>query len=70
MIERVLSSKNYFQITGVIFTFVAAVHLYRLFSGMPIMLGDWNAPMWVSILGFVVAGFLAYSAFSTGKKKR
>lgn len=65
-----LNSKNYFQLTGVIFAVIAVVHAYRLFSGMPVMLGDWDAPIWVSVLGAVIAGYLAYNAFSMGKKKR
>ena len=65
-----LSTKNYLQLTGVIFVVIAFVHVYRLFSGMPVLLGNWNAPMWVSVVGAVVAGFLAYSAFILGKKKR
>jgi len=65
-----LSSKNYLQLTGVIFAVVAFVHVYRIFTGTPVTLGDWDAPVWVSILGAVFAGYLAWNAFSMGKKKR
>ncbi|MEK7185734.1 MAG: hypothetical protein AAB675_00005 [Patescibacteria group bacterium] len=65
-----LSSKTYFQVTSVIFSIVAFLHVSRLLTGWNATLAGWDVPLWVSIVGVIFAGFLAYSAFklSSGKK--
>ncbi|USN50361.1 MAG: hypothetical protein H6731_08865 [Myxococcales bacterium] len=50
-------------ISGIIFTFVAVCHLWRVFSGQVIMLGDNAIPNWVSIVGIVVASIMAILNF-------
>jgi hypothetical protein len=47
----------------VLFGLGAVVHLLRLVMGWPIVLGGWAVPVWVSWLGLLLAGFLAYEAF-------
>ena len=37
-----------------------AVPLVRTYMGWPVMIGDWSVPMWVSWIGLVVAGGLAF----------
>lgn len=49
--------------SGVIFSLVALLHLLRLVYAWPMVLGTWNAPMWLSILGVVLGGTLAYGNF-------
>lgn len=44
----------------VIFVLVAALHLYRVITGMPVLLGEWAAPMWISYLGTAVPLLVAY----------
>jgi hypothetical protein len=39
---------------------VALFHLVRIYMGWPVMIGDWSVPMWVSWIGVVVAGGLAF----------
>ena len=43
-----------------VFTLVALAHLYRVVMGFEVTVGDWNAPMWVSYLGVVIPGALAF----------
>ncbi len=50
----------------IIFVLVAVLHLYRVITGMPVMLGEWAAPMWISYLGVAVPLVLAYLLW-TGK---
>jgi len=64
-----LSSKTYFQLTSIIFSVIALLHLTRLFMGWSVSLAGWDVPLWVSIVGFFVAGLLAYSAFKLSSKK-
>ena len=57
-----LSSKTFFQIAGIIFFVVALVHLLRILSNWQASVANWNVPMWLSYIGLVVAGYLAYNA--------
>lgn len=57
-----MKQKDYIKLTGLIFTGVAAVHVWRLLSGWDIELGDIELPYWLSFLGVAAAGFLAYTS--------
>ena len=39
---------------------LALVHLLRIYLGWSIVIDSWSVPIWVSWIGFVVAGGLAY----------
>ena len=62
-----MNQKTYLQVTGLIFTAVAVMHLLRVFSGWEVNFAGWNVPVWFSYIGVVVAGFLAYSAYKLMK---
>jgi hypothetical protein len=53
-------------LVGIIFALVALLHLARIIMGWPILISDWSVPMWVSWIGFIVAGGLAFFALSLG----
>ena len=55
-----MDQKMFSIVTGVIFAVVALFHLVRIYMGWPVMIGDWSVPMWVSWIGLVVAGGLAF----------
>ena len=57
---RPMERKTYLWVAGTIFTLVALFHLVRIYMGWPVMIGDWSVPMWVSWIGLVVAGGLAF----------
>jgi len=38
----------------------ALFHLVRIYMDWPVMIGGWSVPMWVSWIGLVVAGGLAF----------
>ena len=44
----------------IFFTLVAIAHLSRLISGISITAGDWIVPQWVSVLGVIGPGFIAW----------
>lgn len=52
------------MLAGVIFALVALIHLLRIYKGWAAVIGGWTVPMWVSWLGLVVAGGLAYFGIS------
>jgi len=46
-------------VTSSIFALIALVHALRLFYGWKVTIGNWAVPVWVSTLGFLIAGYLA-----------
>ncbi|MBI4101396.1 MAG: hypothetical protein HY443_00335 [Candidatus Nealsonbacteria bacterium] len=60
--------KTYTLVTGVIFLTVALLHLSRIVSNWQVVLGDWTLPVWVSWLGLIVAGFLAFQGLKLSRK--
>jgi len=46
-------------IAAMIFTIIALLHVYRLFTQFQVVLGSHEIPMWVSYLGVLVPGVLA-----------
>jgi hypothetical protein len=58
-----MSHRSYLLVSAIIFTFVFLAHVLRLLYGWSAVLGGWMVPTWVSWLGAVVAGFLAYQGF-------
>ena len=55
-----MTEKMFPKIAAVIFALVALLHLVRLVMGWSIVIDSWTVPMWLSWVGLVVAGGLAY----------
>lgn len=51
--------KPFTLIAVVIFAIVALVHAWRLVAGWSVVIADVSIPMWVSIVGAIVAALLA-----------
>lgn len=62
-----MKQKTFIQTSGAIFAVVAVVHLSRLVLGWQVTLGNWQVPMWMSLVGIVVGGYLAYNAYRISK---
>jgi hypothetical protein len=58
-----MSNKQYFLISGLLFTLVAIAHLLRVVLGVPVQIDSAAVPMAVSWVGFAVPAVLAYWAF-------
>ena len=58
-----VSYKVYSAVSAFIFTLVAFLHLFRLIGNWKLVIADWSAPMWVSAVGLIVAGYLAFEGF-------
>ena len=50
-------------IAALIFAFIAVIHVYRLFTDFQIIAGSHTIPMWVSYVGVVVPGLIAFMLF-------
>ena len=55
-------------VAAIVFTVVALVHLYRLFTGFQVILGSHTIPMWVSYFGVLVPGLLAYMLIKESRR--
>jgi hypothetical protein len=58
-----MTPRTYSLIAGIIFSLVALLHALRLLRGWHVVIGDLSLPVWVSWLGLVIAGYLAYQGF-------
>ena len=56
--------RSYLVVSGVLFGAVALLHLVRLIYGWPAVIGTTSMPLWVSVVGMVVAGGLCVWGFA------
>ena len=52
------------KISALIFLLVSIMHLLRLVFKVPVIMGYWQIPLWVSIFGFIGPMFLSVWIFS------
>lgn len=64
-----MDQKTFDLLAGIIFALVALLHLLRIYMGWPAVIDDWTVPMWLSWLGLVVAGGLAYFGISLAARR-
>jgi hypothetical protein len=57
------SERMLLKIVGTVFLVVAVGHLLRVTLGLDLILGDFEIPDWVSWLGIILTGYLAYASF-------
>ena len=65
-----MTPRTYSIIAGIIFSLVALLHALRLLRGWHVVIGDLSVPVWVSWLGLVIAGYLAYQGFQLSRRIR
>jgi hypothetical protein len=63
-----MNLKQYLTAAAAIFAIVALAHLVRAVMNWPIVIAGWIVPMWLSWLGFVIAGGLSYFGLSLAKR--
>lgn len=50
-----------------LFSLVAIAHLLRLLYATPITVSDWDVPQWISLIGVVVPGGVAWMLWRESK---
>lgn len=51
------------KVVGSIFAVVTLAHLWRILTNTKVIFGSLEIPFWVSVVGILLAGYLAYSAY-------
>ena len=59
-----MNRKTYMTVSATLFLIVAIMHLLRIIFGWSVEIGGLSIPFWVSWLGVLVAGALAYFGFT------
>jgi putative Ca2+/H+ antiporter (TMEM165/GDT1 family) len=65
-----MTGKPFTLIAVVIFALMALAHLYRLVTHFQIIVGSHTMPQWLSIVGFVVTGVLAWMVYRENAVRR
>lgn len=55
-----MNAVTFSRLAGSIFLLIALLHVYRLFSYFPILVGSFSVPQGASWAGLVLAGGLAF----------
>ena len=62
--------KPFTTIAIVIFSLVAVLHVLRLIFGWEVLINRLVMPMWVSVVGFIVAGGLAVMVWREARTEK
>ena len=65
-----MNQQTFSLTTGVVFLLIALLHVLRLVFEWEGTLQGRSVPMWVSGVGILVAGYLAYEGFRLSKKSQ
>ncbi len=58
-----MHKKTYYVLIGIILGIVSLAHLARAIWGVSVVIDGWMIPIWLSWVGFVVAGYISYISF-------
>ena len=58
-----MDHKMFMKIATTVFAVVALFHALRLLMGWSAVIGGFQVPLWWSIVGLLVAGFLAWTGY-------
>jgi hypothetical protein len=64
-----MKQRAFVLVTSLIFALIALLHALRLIYGWNVTIGDWTVPVWVSAVGFLIAGYLAFEGFFLNRKQ-
>ncbi len=62
-----MSQKTFCFVAGLIFLIVAIGHAMRIAFRWEAMIGGWMVPVWVSGVGVIVAGYLAFEGLKMSR---
>ena len=56
-----MSKNHVITIASIILFLAGTAHLVRIFYGWEMIIGDWNAPIWISYIASIICIFLSYN---------
>jgi hypothetical protein len=62
-----MKQKTFNYITGIIFSIIATLHLIRSILGWEVLVAETHIVVGISVVAFIIATLLAYSAFALTK---
>jgi hypothetical protein len=65
---KAMNAKSFSTLAGSIFLLGALIHATRLVMEWPLIIGAWNAPIWASWVGVLIAGGLGWLGLRAGTK--
>lgn len=63
-----MGNKPFTTIAAILFLLAALVHAYRLLTHFQLIAGSHTLPMWVSIVGIVIALILSWGLFKESRR--
>jgi hypothetical protein len=54
-----MKAEEVYKLTSIIFGVVAIVHAIRVVKNLPLNLGNWEAPLWLSAAAALLIGYLS-----------
>ena len=57
-----MKQRAFYWTAAVVFVLASAAHFVRSVMGWDLVINTWQVPVGVSVVAFLLAGFLAYSA--------
>lgn len=63
-----MDKKKSLKLASLLFGVVAFFHLLRSVFSWPVLIANWDVPLWVSYIAVVVAGYLSWHMHSASSK--
>jgi hypothetical protein len=54
-----MKKEDVYRLTSIIFGIVAIVHAYRVVNKLPLTMGSWESPLWLSGAAAILVGYLS-----------
>ena len=64
-----MNLKSYSFIAAIVFSVVFLLHLTRILFGGNVLIENWEVPMPISMVAFIVSVYLAYKGFQLSSRK-
>ncbi len=65
-----MKQNSYLALTSLLFGIICIIHLLRALNQWPVEIDNVTVPLWASWAGFILAGYLAYTAYNLKSGKR
>ena len=66
-----MNLRSFSFMAAIVFSGVSLLHLARILFGGNVIIENWEVPMSISIVVFIVAAYLAYKGFQlSGRKEK